>query len=225
MYPHIDAIGPTATLFRSFRFPPNPAYWPAVSMLVAATSLASAADVAAPTQKQASSRARTAAHVNVLSELKKLAQITHRPAAVSITDLSRQFAFNYRVGPCEKVETSDDWCRYVPQYHGQRPAEFNLIVIGRDRRTGLPVGKLSWEVVDPRVCVRADEVQPLLGAGERDWGIIREYFGSTPEKPLPVITDYVHRAIPGGVVNARTAFKNQCLLSVDINFLSYQQRR
>ena len=156
----------------------------------------------------------------VVADLKKLVAVAQHPENAAITRLSRQFGFNYTAGACD--ENPDPWCNFLPRYQGRPAAQFSMIYLGEDRSSGMPVGKLSWDIVDRHVCLTVSEVERFLGRGKPWFGSVNDVFGGASEK-LPVLEEFHYEHIPGVSRKLPTAagviaeFQNKCLSGIRIS--------
>lgn len=160
---------------------------------------------------------RAAARSIVWNDVKKLVRFAQQPAKASIIELSRQFGFNYTVDECYAVEFATDWCRYRARYPSKPAAGLSSIGFGKDKRSRQPSASMSLNVLDPRVCITAAEVEKVLGPGE--W-FATPFPHLPPGEPLPPLERlFAYRAIPGGgSLDVEVAYTGACMSSMEVRF-------
>lgn len=157
------------------------------------------------------------ARADALSDLAKLVKFARQPATASIATLSRQFEFNYAIRECEKTSKADDWCDYGLSYSRARPAGIDGASFGHDRTSGLPIGVISWGVLDRRLCLRRADIEKMFGPGKSMPDPMP--FLVPGEKVPPPLTLFGHAIGAGAnVPSASALYSGECLSVLRIIF-------
>jgi hypothetical protein len=159
---------------------------------------------------------KASARTSAWNDLKKLVRFAQQPAKASIMELSRQFGFNYTVGECHPVESSEDWCEYQARYPRKPVTRLAMIGFGTNQRTRQPMARMSLQILDPRVCFTPAEMETVLGPGELYATPVPLLMPGQSLPPFVRVFDY--SAIPrGGVLGVNVEYAGRCAKHVNIN--------
>ena len=163
--------------------------------------------------------ARLQAREKAWSELKELLRFVQRPNNATITELARQFDFDFTVERCHDTLPSNGWCEYEAQTRRPMASEFVSLGFGHDKKTGLPSGIIIW---GPRanhsICFRPTDIEKLLGSGKETLPPIVHYVPDGNKPPLYTRISYPN--LPGGgpTLYASAMYLNGCLVHITMEF-------